>query len=333
MTAKTIADIARLAGVSKSTVSRALNESPLIGVETKDRIRAIAAEHDFAMNQSARRLSRRQSNVVGLVLVDWPDYTKTLDLFMLEVMGGVSAGLGKLDYELLVLRVGPRDTDWVRRTLDSGRADGFIMHSPSCSPQILERIVKEQAPTVLWGSRVNGCSTVSGDSVVGGRLATEHLLATGRTRIAFVGGPSYGSEVQERRRGYEEALTAAGITVDPQLIEHADWMNAERTGAEAAAEILRRDPAIDGIVACSDFLALGAIEAVRASGRSVPEDVGVVGYDDVAIAAYSNPPLTTIRQDGTLIGTLLARALVQQLQTGALTNVTIPAELVVRESA
>ena len=332
--AQTIADIARLAGVSKSTVSRALNDSPLIGAETKDRIRAIAREHDFSMNEQARRLSLRQSNVVGLVLLDLPNKPKTLDLFMLEVMGGISAGLGGLGYELLVLRVDPRESGWVRRTLDSGRADGFIMHSASCSPELLEQLLAERAPLVLWGSprQTGGYSTVSGDSLAGGRLATDHLLATGRRRIAFLGGPFWAHEVEERRSGYAEALEAAGLVAEPELVAHADWMNAEHTGAQAIAELLERDPSIDGIFACSDLLALGAIDAVRASGRTVPEDVGVVGYDDSAIAAYANPPLTTIRQDGALIGSLLARTLVQQLQTGAVTNVTIPAELVVRES-
>jgi DNA-binding LacI/PurR family transcriptional regulator len=137
----------------------------------------------------------------------------------------------------------------------------------------------------------------------------------------------------ERRRGYEEALRMAGVEIDPELIVHRGWMDAERSGAEAVAELLERDLGVDAVFACSDMSALGAMDAIRASGRKVPDDVAVVGYDDVAVAEYANPPLTTIRQDGPLIGALLARALVQQLQTGAVTNVSLPAELIVRESA
>ena len=333
--AQTIADIARLAGVSKSTVSRALNDSPLIGAETKERIHAIAREHHFSMNEQARRLSLRHSNVIGLVRFDWGHKLKAFDMFMLEILGGISTGLAELGYELLVLQASVDDQDWARRALDAGRADGFVLIHPAWTPEQLGARARDGVPLVVWGSppKSGGYSTVSGDSLSGGRLATEHLLAIGRRRIAFVGGPTGSLEVMERRRGYEETLREAGIEIDPNLIVHHSWMHAERSGAEEAVKLLELDPPVDAIFACSDMAALGAMEAIRDSGRTIPDDVAVVGYDDIAVAAYSNPPLTTIRQDGPLVGTLLARALVQQLQTGAVTNVSLPAELVVRESA
>ncbi len=323
----TIAEIARIAGVSKSTVSRALNDSPLIGVETRERIQAIAAEHDFQMNAAARRLSLGQSHVVGLI-----SKAPHLDMFMLEIMGGISAGLHELNYELLVLPGRLEDPVWSRGYIDSGRADGFILLSASCTPKEIAGIVESGVPFVLWGasSAKNEFSSVTGDSVTGGRLATEHLLELGRRRIAFVGGPTWAREIGERLEGFCEAHREAGIEPDPALIVHTDWPDAEAVAARAF-ETLPDD--VDGVVANSDRFAIGVIEAARAAGKRVPEDVAVVGYDDTAIAAFTNPPLTTIRQDGPLAGRLLARTLVQQLETGAVTSVSIPAELVVRESA
>ena len=135
----TIADIAELAGVSKSTVSRALNDSPLISAETKERIREIAQEHDFQMNDPARRLSLKQSHVVALVTYAYKADSAVPDAFMLEIMSGVSAGLHASGYDLLVIQVSPNDTDWVRRYLESGRVDGFVLMAASCTRQHIER--------------------------------------------------------------------------------------------------------------------------------------------------------------------------------------------------
>jgi DNA-binding LacI/PurR family transcriptional regulator len=332
---QTISDIARLAGVSKSTVSRALNDSELVGAETKERIRAIAQEHEFQLNVPAQRLSRRQSRVVGLPMFDWGKGPAAMDLFMLEIMGGISSGLHEQGYDLLVLQVPIDDVGWARRTVESGRADGFVILSASCSPEQLDALVEADAPFVIWGaaSPDHAYCSVTGDSLTGGRLATEHLLAAGRRRIALVGGPEWSWEIRDRRRGYEAALADAGLELDPALVAHTQWSEPERTAAAAVLELLGHEPELDGVVANSDFFALGAIEALRSLGRRVPEDVGVVGYDDVSVAAFANPPLTTIRQDGPLAGRLLARGLVLYLQTGAVSSSTIPAQLVVRGSA
>jgi len=330
---QTIADIARLAGVSKSTVSRALNDSPLIGQETKDRIRAIAQEHDFALNEPARRLSLKQSKVAGLVMFGGkPGYAP--DLFMLELMSGVARGLHEDGYELLLVQPDDPDSDFARRYVASGRADGFIVLSPSCTPKRLQMLIESRAPFVVWGRHAPGTefSSVSGDNIAGGRTATRHLIETGRRRIAWVGGPEWAPEIADRRRGYEAALAEAGIAADERLIVHTPFSDPERNAAAAVAQLLDAD-AIDAVVTNSDRYALGAIDAVRARGLEVPDDVAVTGYDDVAIAPFASPPLTTIRQDGDLAGRLLARSLLQQIQTGAVTNVVMPAELVVRESA
>jgi DNA-binding LacI/PurR family transcriptional regulator len=331
----TIADIARLAGVSKSTVSRALNDSPLIGIETKAKIRAIASQHRFQMNVPARRLSLKQSHTVALVTYAYKADEANADVFMLEIMSGISSALHAHDYDLLVIQVDPQDVDWVRRYFATGRVDGFILLWAACTKQHLATLAEVGAPFIVWGVLPgnHGHSSVSGDSVTGGRIATEHLLRSGRSRIAFVGGPAKNSEAQERYAGYEAALRDAGTAVDPTLVTYADWHRPEVTGAAAMRELLDRAPDLDGVVATSDLLAIAALDVLRDRNRRVPDDVAVVGYDDVSTARYSDPPLTTVRQNGPLAGKLLAEHLLQHLETGVVANVSIPAELVVRGSA
>jgi DNA-binding LacI/PurR family transcriptional regulator len=330
----TIADIARLARVSKSTVSRALNDSPLIGPDTKARIREIAREHRFQMNDSARRLSLRQSNVVALVTYAYKADVKVPDTFMLEIMSGISAGLHADGYDLLVIQVSPKDTDWVRRYHDSGRVDGFVLLAASCTQQHIRTLTEARAPFVIWGlapANHEYCS-VSGDSSAGGRTATEHLLRSGRKRVAFLGGPARELEVQDRFKGYAAALHDAGIAPDETLVEYAEHYGAA-SGANAMRALLERADELDGVFVNSDVMAIAAMDEIRAHGRCVPDDIAVVGYDDISIAAHSDPPLTTISQNGPLAGRLLAENLIQHLRTGVVTNVSIPAELVVRRSA
>ncbi|MGD0198310.1 MAG: LacI family DNA-binding transcriptional regulator [Solirubrobacteraceae bacterium] len=330
---KTIVDIARLAGVSKATVSRALNDSPLVSAATRGRILAIAQEHGFEMNDPARRLSLRQSNVVALVTYRYAPSVKLPDAFVLEVMSGLTASLHVAGYDLLVIQIAPGDTDWVSRYRDSGRVEGFVLLAAQCTREHLATLSGRHIPFVLWGEQPDAheyCS-VTGDSLAGGRIATERLLEVGRRRIAFLGGLPDEAEVKDRHGGYLAALAAAGLAPDDALVAYGDW-RAE-SGQQVMEELLARAPDIDGVFACSDLMALGAIDALRAHGLRVPDDVAVVGYDDVALAAHSDPPLTTIRQSGPVIGRLLAETLIQHLRTGAVANVSIPAELVVRGSA
>jgi DNA-binding LacI/PurR family transcriptional regulator len=338
----TIEDIARLAGVSKSTVSRALNDSPLISDETKERIRLIARQHNFRINVPARQLSLKQSRTVAFVThAHNLECFSMEDLFGLEIMGGISSGLHASGYDMLVVHVDPRQTEWAHQYLDSGRVDGFILLTSSRKRSHIKALVEMGAPFIVWGAPMESGSycSVTGDNFTGGRLATEHLLRSGRERIAFLGGPADELEVQRRYKGYETALLAAereagpeaGERVDPALLAYGDYSSA--SGAAAMQRLLDQAPDLDAVFVNSDLMAIAAIGTIHARGRRVPEDIAVVGYDDLSIAAHSNPPLTTIRQNVPLAGSLLAQNLVQYLQTGVVTNVTLPVELVVRKSA
>ena len=331
---QTIADIARLAKVSKSTVSRALNDSPLIKDETKERIRLIARQHNFRINIPARQLSMQQSRTVAFVTHAYQkDFFSVDDLFGLEIMGGISSGLHASGYDMLVVHVNPRDTEWAHQYLDSGRVDGFILMTSSRKQAHIKALVDMGAPFIVWGIPLPNLSycSVTGDNLAGGKLAAEHLIRSGRKRIAFLGGPPGELEVQQRLKGFETALQDAGREVDPLLLAYGDY--SHRSGAAAMQRLLEQAPDLDAVFVCSDLMAIGAIDVIRNHGRSVPEGVSVVGYDDLSIAAFNSLPLTTIRQNIPLAGRLLAQNLIQYLQTGLVSNVTIPVELVVRKSA
>lgn len=329
----TIADIARLANVSKSTVSRALNDSPLIAEETKERIRAIAREHNFRLNAPARRLSLRQSNTIAYVTHSYHDDFSLTDLFVLEILGSITHELSRSGYDLLVVRVDPRDTDWADQYLSTGKVDGFILMTSTRKRIHIQKLVKLGAPFIIWGVPSAGtrCSSVTGDNFNGGKLAASHLIRIGRKRIAFLGGPEDELEVQGRFDGYRAALEEAGMPLDPALLAYGDWSDV--SGAEAMRRLLEQAPDLDAVFVNGDLMAVAAMKTAQELGRRVPEDIAVVGYDDLSIAAFSSPPLSTVRQNIPLAGQLLARTLIGTIQTGAISNITVPVELVVRQSA
>jgi DNA-binding LacI/PurR family transcriptional regulator len=329
----TIADLARQAGVSKSTVSRALSDSPLIGEETKRKIRAIAKERHFQINVPARRLTLKQSNTIAFVTHAMNKAISFADLFSIELLGGITAALREQGYDLLLLFVDPCDRDWPEQHLAAGRADGFILMTSTRKIEHIKMLVAMGAPFIAWGvphEKLQYC-TVNGDNSTGGRLATVHLIGLGRKRIAFLGGPAEEKEVQLRYAGYVEALEAAGREPEKALLAHGDFSGA--SGAEQMKELLAKAPDLDAVFVNSDQMALAAMKVLKEAGRRIPEDVAVVGYDNLSIAEMTTPPLTSVSQNIPLAGRLLAENLLQYIKTRAVTHVTVPVELVVRGSA
>jgi len=332
---QTIDDIARMCCVSKSTVSRALSDSPLISTGTKERIHAVAKAHNFQINIPARRLSLKRCRTIAYVVS--AHHIKNIsqaDLFVMEILGAISSALLTCHYDLLVASVDPHDPDWPHQYLDTGRVDGFILLTSSRKQYHIQSLVEMEAPFIVWN---NVClpddtyCSVSSDNFSGGKQAAGHLLQTGRHRIAFVGGPEYEYEAQRRYDGYVAALQENGLEVDPALVTYGRWNSDSAT--RQMQQLLERAPDLDAVFANSDMMAVGAINVLRESGRRIPQDVAVVGYDDLAIAQISSPPLTTISQNLPLVGQLLAQNLIQNIETGLITTVTIPAELVIRESS
>ncbi|MDY0093718.1 MAG: LacI family DNA-binding transcriptional regulator [Candidatus Vecturithrix sp.] len=330
---KTIADIAKLAGVSKSTVSRALNDSPLISQETKLRIHAIAREHQFAMHQGARNLSLQRTSVIAFVIPLAPDddYMVT-DPFIHKLVGTYAYALNEYAYDLLIVQVHPEERDWIQKYLDAKRVDGCILcHAQEFAREIV-RLARRKAPFIVYGalSPDRSYCSVSGDDLTGGRLATQHLLETGRKRIAFIGGVYGETEVILRHQAYQEILTEAGIAYDPTLVAYGDY--TRESGYLAMQQLLRQRPELDAVFANNDVMAIGAIEALREAGRQVPDDVAIVGYDDT-VGVNCCPPLTSVRQDIVKIGKIVVRNLMQYLEDGIITTTIMPVELVVRKSS
>jgi DNA-binding LacI/PurR family transcriptional regulator len=255
------------------------------------------------------------------------------DAFMLEIISGLSTALHADAYDLLVIQASRSDSDWVNRYFASGRVDGFVLLGSHCTKMHIDTLVASAAPFVVWGLAPGQQSygSVGGDNFTGGKVATAHLLNTGRTRVAFIGGKAGEHEVEERYRGYCAALQEGGVELNSALVSYADWSPASSTVAMAA--LLDADEQPDAVFATSDMMAIAAIDLIRKRALRVPEDIAVVGYDDISMSEHHDPPLTTIRQSGRLAGGLLAGALVQTLRSGAIAKVLIPAELIVRESA
>lgn len=334
---RTIADLARLAGVSKSTVSRALSDSPLLSDETKQRIQALAREHNFRLNQAARQLTMQKSRTVAFVThVHYQNavvHGSHLNPFFMDILSAASFTLATNGYDLLMAHVDYADSDWPQRYIDTGKADGFILIASSRKLQLVQTLLKTDAPFVVWGLPLEDLPipSVTGDNLMGGQLATEHLLQMGCQRIAFISGPVDDYEAHQRYQGYEIALLAAGKTVDPSYLTYGDYTGG--AGAGSMAQLLQRAPDLDAVFACSDAMAIAAISVLQTHGRRVPEDVAVVGYDDLPAAGYSTPPLTTVRQNLEMYGKLLAENLVRYLETGEVTKSVVPVELIVRASS
>ena len=332
---RTIADIARLAGVSKSTVSRALSDSSLISEETKARIRTIAETHNFQIHHGARSLSLNRTNTIAVIFhIDPATGQFITDPFQLEILGAMGKTLSDYGYDMLVVQIQPDDHTWSYRYLDASRADGLILLTCCEQAGEVETLAERGVPFVLWGPQYpnHRFCTVDSDNLTGGRLATEHLIRLGRQRIGFLGAHPGGWVPKMRYQGYKMALQAAGRSVDPALVIHTGYYSSQ-SGYEGMQRLLDQASDLDAVFVICDLMAITAMEALREQGYRIPEDIAIVGYDDISLAAHSSPPLTTIRQDISKAGELLVRNLMQYLETGFVTNVLMPVELVVRKSS
>ncbi len=308
-----MADIARLAGVSVSTVSRALNGSPLVNQETKDRVAELARSLNYTINVSAKNLRMQNNRTIAVVIpYDAQSRQHISSPFFLAMVGSLADALTDRGFDMLLSRVDSESLDSAARLYDSGVAIGIVLIGQWRHHDQLNRLAARKVPLVVWGAQMPQqlYCTVGGDNFAGGRMATEHLLQAGRRRILFLGDPNL-PEVDLRHQGYELALKSADVSPDNELLLAVPF--EVDTAREAVSALCARGVPFDGVVACSDLLALSAIQAVRAHGRQVPQQVSVVGYDDIELAAYCDPPLTTIHQPVPKAGAELVDALLEVL--------------------
>jgi DNA-binding LacI/PurR family transcriptional regulator len=328
-----MADIARIAGVSKATVSRALNHSHLVNAETRSRILELASSLKYTINIGAQNLRLKQNRTVGVVIPFDSDTRQHLsDPFFLSMLGALADALTARGFDMLLSRVDAEQIDCAAQPFDTGRVVGIILIGQWRQHEQLNQLAARHVPIVVWGAQLPQqlYTTVGGDNVSGGMLATEHLVRHGRRRIAFFGDINL-PEVAQRYRGYCNALSAHGLPVDPQLRVSVPFV--PDGGAQAVREMARRAVAYDAIFACSDLLAMTAINTLRGFGCEVPRDMAVVGYDDIALSAYYHPPLTTIRQPVLAAGDALVEALLALVDGKPVASAQLPTELIVRATA
>lgn len=327
-----LADLAKLAGLSTSTVSRALAGSPLIRLETRERIAALAREHGYRPNVVGRNLRTGRTQAIAVILPLGHEVGQPVsDPFFITLLGFLADALSQRGYDLLLSRVIPSDGDWLARMTDSGRVDGVLVIGQSNQIDTIEAVAARYQPLVVWGAAFPGrlqC-TVGTDNRAGGELATRHLLDAGRRHLAFFGNPNF-PELGERYEGFLAAHRQLGISPPAHVLPvHL----TPQTAYETIGEFLDDGAAIDGVVAATDIIAMSAIRALTERGVSVPEDVAVVGYDDLEIAIHASPALTTIRQNLHAGAEAMVDLLMRRLSGEVSASMVLQPELIVRDSA
>jgi DNA-binding LacI/PurR family transcriptional regulator len=323
-----MADVARRAAVSGQTVSRVVNASPRVDPATRARVQAAMAELGYRPHRAARALRTGRTQTIGLVVSTLASVGNSR---MLQAVADAAASRG---YALTVVTLGADAgiAAAFERLRDQGVDGVLVLNEASAlaravtAPPDLELVVVDSP----IDDRDNPAfSIVQSDHAGGARTATAHLLSLGHATVHLLAGPASSFAASERERGWREALMDAGADVPPVI--RGDWTAASGHGTVAA--LTMADLAMTALFAANDQMALGAIRALAEAGRSVPEDVSVVGFDDIADAADYRPPLTTIRQDFDALGERAVAVLVDGIEDGGRRVETVPTRLVVRESA
>jgi len=302
----TIYDVARLAGVSTATVSRALNGTGQIAASTRATIEAAVEQLGYRPNTIARSLVTKTTQTIALLL---PDITNP---FYAALVNGIQQTALSHGHTMLLCTTesdAGREEHYLR-VLRAKQVDGALVDGLVLPPDRIARFVEDGFPIVCLDRDIDSRSIplVQVDNRLGGRIATEHLIDLGHTRIGHVTGAGELGISDERLAGYRDALSGAGLPVDFQLVEEGRF--TDDGGHDAARRLLEREPGVTAIFAANDLSALGVLNAVAEAGKRVPDDVSVVGFDDLHLSAYTAPPLTTIRQPAVEIATLATEILI-----------------------
>jgi LacI family transcriptional regulator, galactose operon repressor len=327
--AVTIYDIASKAGVSIATVSRVFNNSPRVSPTTRANVRAIAESLGYQPHASARSLARRRSNVVSAVIPMLTNY------FFVEILSGLQDRMAESEFDLLVFSARTmQDVDvQMDRALQPGRSAGVLVFSSPMNDERVAKLLGSGQRVVLVDCFHEDLDGVATNNEHGGYLATEHLIECGSSRIALIMASQGSVPASDRRRGYERALAPEGYV--PMILESDDPLHdgyTEQAGHAAMQKLLALDERPDGVFATSDVQAVGAMSAIREAGLSVPEDIRVVGFDDIVLSRHIG--LTTIRQPMHEMGTIAADRLISRIErpTDTQAQTVLSPRLVVRET-
>jgi LacI family transcriptional regulator, galactose operon repressor len=327
-------DVATLAGVSRTTVSFVLNDRADVKIpeETRRRVLDAAKELGYHPHASAQRLAGGRSHVIALVLRQSPEQVAS-DAALAETLRGLAAAARTGGFRVMVEPFALDDTSGsYADLLRAQHADGLVVSGPRVDDPSLLELVRDGFPIVLQGALPDiGAPSVDVDNVAGARGAVDHLISLGHRRIACItNAPLVYTAAQERLEGYRQAMAAAGLDADPALVAEAAF--DAPSGHAAMAGLLSRTQ-FDAAFVASDVVALGAIGALREAGKLVPLDVSVVGFDDIPLAGYFDPPLTTVRLPAYELGQAAGRALLERIADREIPLRTLlPTELIVRAS-
>lgn len=334
----TIKDVAAQAGVSYQTVSRVINNRPEVTDETRARVQEVIDILGYRPNLAARSLPRRRSHIIGLIIPYEADYLFR-DPHLLAQIAGIDAEANAHDYNVLLSTTGDSDSNLeaYERFVRNQVADGALIIETASNKTGGELLAEQDYPYVTLGYDLNSPDAcfVHTDDRSGARKATQHLLERGHRRIGIINGPPLGAvaALEERVLSHQQVLAEAGLSFDPTFMVYGDYTQV--SGRIATENLMALPDPPTAIFALNDRMAMGAIRALHIAGLHVPEDVAVVGFDDITMAADFNPALTTVRQPSKQVGQMAAQLLFKLISGGPVAEkeVVLPAELIIRQSS
>lgn len=330
----TIKDIARVAGVSVTTVSRALNGYSDVSVNTRKKIEAVAKELNYSPNTLARSLVMNKSKTIGL-LVSNINKGMIKDNFTIEILSGIDEFVAQTDYDLVLFST--NSTKQREKTYSQlcreRRVEGVILQGIKTDDPYLREVVESDIPCVLIDIPIESATVgyVTTDNILGSKKAVEYLIELGHKNIAMVNGHNFAFVSQRRLEGYMEALKDSDLRLNWDWIVNGEF--DEFKAEEAATKLLSEHPEVTAIFCASDLMALGTMRAAKNLGRSIPEELSIIGFDDILLASYVSPPLTTIAQNKSEMGYQAAKLLVEMLEEKDGSHViSLDTELIIRDS-
>ncbi|WP_433271893.1 LacI family DNA-binding transcriptional regulator [Actinosynnema sp. CS-041913] len=325
-------EVARAAGVSKSTVSRVINGEPYVSAKAREAVHQAIRRLGYSPNQAARTLAGSRANCIALVVSE-PGSRVLADPFFAGVLRGVHAELTGKRVQLVLMMSKDGDEQDLVNYLCGGHVDGVLVISLHGQDPLPRTLVDAGLPTVVGGRPLGagGVPYVDSDNFNGALEAARYLASSGRKRIATIAGPRDMAVGMDRLSGWKRGLGQARLAAD--LVAYGDF--TPDSGAAAMAELLAREPDLDAVFVGADIMALGALQTLHAHGRRVPEDVAVVGFDDLVIASTAAPPLTTVRQDVEQLGRTMTWRLMAELagEENLPPFLLLPTSMVTRSSA
>ncbi|WNB92550.1 LacI family DNA-binding transcriptional regulator [Bacillus sp. NEB1478] len=330
----TIKDIAREVGLSVTTVSRALNDYYDVSPKTKKRVKEVAEALNYSPNHIARSLVMKKTKTIGLLVSDLMR-EGVKDNFTFEVLTGINKCAGDLGYDLVLFSTSSdkQKEKTYTQLCRERRVDGVIISGIKTNDRYLTEVVTSDIPCVLIDIPVNSNSVgfVTTDNVLGAMKAVQHLIELGHTKIAFMNGHNFAYVSKKRLEGYLSAFEKSELPIHKEWIVNGSFLDS--TAEKVAYELLQNNPEITAIFCASDLMALGVIKAAAKLNIKVPEDLSIVGYDDILLASYVTPSLTTISQDKYQMGYQAAELLISMLKDNTTPHQRLlNTHLIIRES-